>query len=173
EINNTFLTSQESSTDEISNVKNETLPIITNKQNLESFIQDITIKEADLAWCSYCTGSMKLTLKDVKQITLSRYGQCLLTDDTWCPFCYKYKYEQLCQKIVTKYLDPPFENRRPKFLKTPEHQNGLELDIPYYNYSFAIEVQEEQHEKYIKFFHRRDPTNFIKQQVQDQLKKEL
>ncbi|CAG8767210.1 15046_t:CDS:1, partial [Dentiscutata erythropus] len=34
EINDTFLTSQESSTDEISNVKNETLPIITNKQNL-------------------------------------------------------------------------------------------------------------------------------------------
>ncbi|CAG8781956.1 25276_t:CDS:1, partial [Racocetra persica] len=33
-INDIFLISQKSSTDEISNVKNETLSIITNKQNL-------------------------------------------------------------------------------------------------------------------------------------------
>ncbi|CAI2197852.1 13242_t:CDS:1, partial [Funneliformis geosporum] len=33
--------------------------------------------------------------------------------------------------------------------------------------------QGEQHEKYIEFFHRRDPNNFIKQQERDQLKKEL
>ncbi|CAI2201051.1 14349_t:CDS:1, partial [Funneliformis geosporum] len=49
----------------------------------------------------------------------------------------------------------------------------LELDIPYYDYGFAIEVQGEQHEKFNKFFHRGDPNNFIKQQERDQLKKEL
>ncbi|CAG8568928.1 23732_t:CDS:2, partial [Cetraspora pellucida] len=37
---------KEFSTDEISNIKNKTLPIITNKQNSELFIQDITIKGA-------------------------------------------------------------------------------------------------------------------------------
>ena len=58
-------------------------------------------------------------------------------------------------------------------MKIPKHPKGLKLDIPYYEYGFAIEVQGEQHEKYIEFFHRRNPNNFIKQQARDQLKKEL
>jgi len=82
---------------------------------------------------------------------------------TWCPFCYRYKYKQLCQEIVAKYLGLPSENRRPDFLKIPEHPKGLELDIPYYKYGFAIEVQGEQHKKYIEFFHRENLNNFIKQ----------
>ena len=86
---------------------------------------------------------------------------------TWCPFCYKYKREQLCREIVTKYLGSPSENRRPDFLKIPEHPKGLELDIYYSEYSFAIEVQGEQHEKFNKFFHRGNPNNFIKQQEWD------
>nr|CAG8573863.1 3555_t:CDS:2 [Entrophospora candida] len=49
---------------------------------------------------------------------------------------------------------------------------GLELDIYYPEYGFAIEVQGEQHKKYIEFFHR-DLNNFVQQQKQDQLKKEL
>ncbi|PKC54413.1 hypothetical protein RhiirA1_542891 [Rhizophagus irregularis] len=151
-------------------------------------------------WCPYCAGHMQLTLEDAKQIALSRHGQCLSTkyknnqlpllwyckeghiwqaslsnvkSGTWCPFCYRFKREQLCREIVAKYLGLPSENRRPDFLKIPEHPKGLELDIPYYEYGFAIEVQGEQHEKYIEFFHRGDPNNFIKQQARDQLKKEL
>ena len=54
-----------------------------------------------------------------------------------------------------------------------EHPTELELDIPYYDLGFAIEVQEIQHSKYIKFFHNDDPNNFIGQQERDQLKKEL
>ncbi|CAG8838084.1 26239_t:CDS:1, partial [Racocetra persica] len=49
----------------------------------------------------------------------------------------------------------------------------LQLDIPYYHYGFAIEVQGPHHEKYIEFFYNRDPKNFIKQQERDQLKEEL
>ena len=49
----------------------------------------------------------------------------------------------------------------------------LQLDIPYYHYGFAIEVQGEQHDKYIEFFHRGNPSNFIRQQERDQLKKIL
>jgi hypothetical protein len=151
-------------------------------------------------WCPYCAGHMQLTLENAKQIALSRHGQCLSTkyknnqlpllwcckeghiwqaslsnvkSGTWCPFCYRFKREQLCREIVAKYLGSPSENRRPDFLKIPEHPKGLELDIPYYEYGFAIEVQGEQHEKYIEFFHRGDPNNFIKQQARDQLKKEL
>ncbi|GET60142.1 hypothetical protein GLOIN_2v1775267 [Rhizophagus irregularis DAOM 181602=DAOM 197198] len=48
---------------------------------------------------------------------------------------------------------------------------GLQLDIFYPEYGFAIEMQGEQHEK-LEFFHRGDPNNFIKQQAGDQLKKD-
>ena len=77
------------------------------------------------------------------------------------------------KNYVEKQYGPPSKIRRPDFLKTPEYYQGLELDIPYYDYGFAIEVQGEQHEKFNKFFHRGDPNNFIKQQERDQLKKEL
>ncbi|CAI2192315.1 265_t:CDS:2, partial [Funneliformis geosporum] len=73
----------------------------------------------------------------------------------------------------SKYLGPPSKIRRPDFLKTPEYYQGLELDIPYYDYGFAIEVQGVQHEKYHEYFHGGDPNNLIKQQARDQLKKEL
>ncbi|CAI2188097.1 6201_t:CDS:2 [Funneliformis geosporum] len=76
-------------------------------------------------------------------------------------------------EIVTKYLGPPSKDRKPNFLKTSEYPTGLELDIPYYEYGFAIEVQGEQHEKYIEFFHRRDPNNFIKQQERDQTQERI
>ncbi|CAI2196877.1 9648_t:CDS:1, partial [Funneliformis geosporum] len=46
------------------------------------------------------------------------------------------------------------------------HPIGLELAVYYPQYGFATEVQGE-HEKYIEFFHRDDPNNFIKQQARD------
>ena len=82
--------------------------------------------------------------------------------NTWCPFCRLHKRENLCREIISKYLGPPSKIRRPEFLKTPDP-----------DYGFAIEVQGIQHEKYHEFFHRGDPNNFVKQQVRDQLKKEL
>ena len=85
----------------------------------------------------------------------------------------KYKREKPCHKISTKYLGPPLLICKPNFLKTPECPTGLELDIYYPEYGFAIEVQGVQHEKYHEFFHERDPNNFIKQQARDRLKKEL
>ncbi|CAB4405247.1 unnamed protein product [Rhizophagus irregularis] len=93
--------------------------------------------------------------------------------NSWYPFCLKYKREKLCHEILTKYLGPPSLIRKPNFLKTSECPTGLEFDIYYPEYGFAIEVQGVQHEKYIKFFYNGDSNNFIKQQAQDQLKKEL
>ncbi|CAG8728251.1 11200_t:CDS:1, partial [Cetraspora pellucida] len=92
---------------------------------------------------------------------------------SWCPYCSKYKRENLCCEIIIKYLGPPSENRKPDFLKTSEYPTGLQLDIPYYDYGIAIEVQGQQHEKYIEFFHRGDLNNFVRQQKRDQFKKEL
>ena len=86
----------------------------------------------------------------------------------------KNKRENLCREIVTKYLGKsPSKNRKPNFLKTPEHPTGLELDIPYYNLGFAIEVQGPKHEKYHEFFHKGDSKNFENQLERDQLKKKL
>ncbi|GBC40907.2 hypothetical protein GLOIN_2v1629478 [Rhizophagus irregularis DAOM 181602=DAOM 197198] len=62
--------------------------------------------------------------------------------------------------------------RRPDFLKIPEHPRGLELDIYYPQYGFAIEVQGKQHEQHIKYFHK-GPEEFEKQLMRDQLKKKL
>ncbi|CAG8745068.1 19179_t:CDS:2, partial [Racocetra fulgida] len=101
-------------------------------------------------WCPYCAGNAKLTLANAKQIAIKNGGLC----------------------VSEKYINSN-SIRRSDFLKTSEHSRGLELDIYYPEYGFAIEVQGQQHEKYIKFFHRSDPNNFIKQQAQDQLKKEL
>jgi len=38
------------------------------------------------------------------------------------------------------------------FLEMSEHPQGLELDIYYPQYRFAIEVQDKQHEQHIKYF---------------------
>ncbi|CAB5370966.1 unnamed protein product [Rhizophagus irregularis] len=65
---------------------------------------------------------------------------------SWCPFCQN-KHENICREIVTNYLGPPSENCWPDFLKTPKYSRGLQLDIFYPKYGFAIEVQEEQHGK--------------------------
>ncbi|RHZ50107.1 hypothetical protein Glove_505g61 [Diversispora epigaea] len=139
-------------------------------------------------WCPYCVTNKPCTLEDAKQVTYNRNRLCLSENfintrlallwkcvkghiwyatlnavkdqNSWCPFCL-HKHENLCREIISKYFGPPSKIRRPEFLKTPEHPVGLELDIPYYDYGFAIEVQGEQHEKYNKFFHKGDPNNFI------------
>ncbi|CAJ0833731.1 12561_t:CDS:1, partial [Entrophospora sp. SA101] len=152
-------------------------------------------------WCPQCAKrGFKLNLDELQKTARLRGGECLSkkytkskdlyywkcaeghtwctsfyvirNHNTWCPYC-KNKYENLCREIVSNYLGSPSANRRPEFLKTPENPNGLELDIPYYNYGFAIEVQGSQHERYHKFFHKGDPNNFVRQQKQDQLKNEL
>ncbi|CAG8636071.1 6231_t:CDS:2 [Paraglomus occultum] len=149
-------------------------------------------------WCPYCNVGRN-TLEDMQAYAQEKGGHCLsdcyynvttkllwicknlhtwettpssIKQGSWCPMC-RFKRGNLCRKIVSKYLGPSSKNRQPDFLKNPKHPTGLQLDIPYYHYGFAIEVQGPQHEKYIEFFHNRDPKNFIKQQERDQLKEEL
>nr|CAG8482683.1 12463_t:CDS:2 [Entrophospora candida] len=129
-------------------------------------------------WCPYYVrDKRKLTLEDAKQFA---FNKCLSTKyknsknlllwaiGYWRPYC----KTNLCHENVTKYLGLPSKICRPNFLKTSKYPTGLELDIYYPQYGFAIEVQGEQHEKYIEFFHR-DPIDFIRQRKQDKLKKEL
>ncbi|CAI2177823.1 18437_t:CDS:2 [Funneliformis geosporum] len=121
-------------------------------------------------WYPQYQFNRRLTLEDAKQIAINRGGECLSEkfDNSKSVLLWRYAKghewhrENLCCEIISKYLGLPSKNRKPDFLKILEHLRGLELDIPYYHYGFAIKVQEEQHEKYIKFFHRDDPNNFIK-----------
>ncbi|RGB23007.1 hypothetical protein C1646_775160 [Rhizophagus diaphanus] len=111
-------------------------------------------------WCPYCAGNAQLTLEDMRTLAQKKGGAW------WLPFRYFNNSTKL--KWVLKII---IYGRL--FLLVFNKELGLELDIPYYDYGFAIEVQGEQHEKFNKFFHRGDPNNFIKQQERDQLKKEL
>ncbi|RHZ78695.1 hypothetical protein Glove_158g5 [Diversispora epigaea] len=117
-------------------------------------------------WCPYCAFNRPCTLEDAKQVAYNRNGVCLSENfiNTRLSLLW------MCDKKHKWFAS--FDNIK-NGNKTPEHPTGLELDIPYYHYGFAVEVQGIQHEKYIKFFHRGDPNNFSKQQERDQLKKEL
>ncbi|GBB98260.1 hypothetical protein RclHR1_31830003 [Rhizophagus clarus] len=147
-------------------------------------------------WCSQCAGNFPCGLSEAKEIAHSRGGMCLSTEyinlcdpiqwmcnkghkwfasfnsikhvKSWCPYCIN-KHENLCREVITNILG---RIRRPDFLKIPEHPRGLELDIYYPQYGFAIEVQGKQHEQHIKYFHK-DPEEFQKQLMRDQIKKEL
>ena len=98
------------------------------------------------------------------------YTDCITPEKIPSTDCIVIIFEDLC--LASEHI----QNRIGQFFGNGRHQNipnGLELDIFYPQYGFAIEVQGVQHEKYIEFFHNGDPNNFIKQQARDQLKKEL
>ncbi|CAG8536436.1 13914_t:CDS:2 [Gigaspora margarita] len=149
-------------------------------------------------WCPECSSTRK-TLENMNNIAKERGGKCLSTayvntnthlnwkcekghtwiavpnniiQGMWCPFC-PWKRQELCRKIVTELLDtPPSEKHRPDFLKTDKHPTGLELDLPYYDFGFAIEVQGIQHKCFHPFFHK-NQEEFEKQKERNQLKKDL
>ena len=159
------------------------------------------MKRKKISYCPHCNKRAIHNIEIAKKIAQDQDGYCLSSEyinnksnllwrcskghewyaclnsiknrNSWCQLCSKYKREKICYSIVSKYLGPSSANHWPDFLKIPEFPIGLQLDIPYYHYGFAIEVQGIQHEKYHEFFHRGDPKKFIEQQERDQLKKEL
>jgi hypothetical protein len=150
-------------------------------------------------WCSQCAGNFPCGLMEAKEIAHSRGGMCLSTKyinlcvpmqwmcnkghkwfasfngikhaKSWCPYCLN-KHESLCREIITNILGPPSDIRKPDFLKTLEYPRGLELDIYYPQYGFAIEVQGKQHKQYVKHFHKNE-EDLEKQLIRDRIKKEL
>ncbi|CAG8790896.1 4952_t:CDS:2, partial [Racocetra fulgida] len=100
----------------------------------------------------------KLSVEEARKIATKNKGLCLSEMYTgaytklkwqcekkheWYATLDKVKNLDLCKKIATKLLGPPSDIRRPDFLKTPDHPLGLELDIYYPQYGFAIEVQDQ------------------------------
>ncbi|RHZ78551.1 hypothetical protein Glove_161g44 [Diversispora epigaea] len=141
--------------------------------NLEEMQQTARLRGGECISKEYTKSIERYIWKCAKSHIWRATFNDIRNSNSWCPYCQYYKREKLCREIVSKYFGPPSNTRQPDFLKTSEYPRGLQLDIYYPEYGFAIEVQGEQHEKYIKFFHRGDPNNFIKQQARDQLKIEL
>ncbi|RHZ81924.1 hypothetical protein Glove_116g38 [Diversispora epigaea] len=107
-------------------------------------------------WCPHCAGmpfQNKYSIYDTCKFAKSRGGQCLSDNYINCnvslkwkcikrhewtanfhnikngTYCSKYKREELCREIVSKYLGSPSENRWPDFLKTPEHTMTMALQL--------------------------------------------
>ena len=77
-------------------------------------------------------------------------------DGEWCPECgiSNNRRELECRRAVESLLGPSSITRRPSFLYTQKSPLGLELDIYYPQFRFAIEVQGIQHRKWVPFFHK-------------------
>ncbi|CAI2177651.1 3765_t:CDS:2 [Funneliformis geosporum] len=123
-------------------------------------------------WCRRCsTLGRTRVIPDKKLIPVQR---CIapLNQENHVTKRQKCGQPQFNIDIITNILVPPSSIRRPDFLKTSKHPRGLELDIYYPQYGFAIEVQGKQHEQHIEHFHKNE-EDFEKQLMRDQLKKEL
>jgi hypothetical protein len=91
---------------------------------------------------------------------------------TWCPHCRSSGPEQIARALLTRALGPPSPVRRPPFTWTAASPRGLELDLFYPQFGFAVEVQGEQHRRWVPHF-QPDEAAFEAQCRRDELKREL
>ncbi|RIB24291.1 hypothetical protein C2G38_2168937 [Gigaspora rosea] len=90
-------------------------------------------------WCPTCIRRNQFIV-DMQNLARTKNDKCLSNKyyDAYT------KLEWQCEKDhkwITEPNCPLSKNRRSDFLKTAEYLKGLELDISYYEYRFAIEVQ--------------------------------
>jgi len=82
------------------------------------------------------------------------------------------KQEYHVRLITQKVFNKPFMKIRPDFLKNNVTEKNLEIDLYNEELKLAIEVQGQQHYKYIPFFHKNYEA-FRNQQYRDEVKKLL
>ncbi|RHZ84417.1 hypothetical protein Glove_82g83 [Diversispora epigaea] len=120
-------------------------------------------------WCPHCIGVISHTLEDAKQIAYNRNGKMSFTIMVPKWGCLSTEYINTRSDLLWQFINghlwnAPLFNIKVLGTWCPYCKNKHEeLNIYYPKYGFAIEVQGQQHEKYIEFFHRGDPNNFIKQ----------
>ena len=154
------------------------------------------------SWCNECfVGSRCITLEDCTQVAKKRNGTCLSTEcingssklewkcdknhtwfatykhihnnHTWCPSCANYRYnETVCRKIFESIFEKKFISIRPLWLKNPETNFNLEIDIYNEELNIACEYNGRNHYEYISIFHK-NKTDFDNQQKRDKLKYKL
>ncbi|RHZ83679.1 hypothetical protein Glove_88g24 [Diversispora epigaea] len=125
-------------------------------------------------WCPYCAGNIRLTLKEACIIAKNRGDECLSTQNinNMTPLCWR------CNKLHTWHASLGSHTWCTSFYVIRNHNTwcpycknkcenqskfylGLELDIYYSEFGLAIEIWGQQYKKYIEFFYRDDPNNFI------------
>lgn len=121
---------------------------------------EYTVSSAHLQWECAEGHAWKATMASVRNI------------GTWCPHCGHKRRENSVRKFLEGLLEKASDVRRPRWTRTRDTPVGLELDIWYPGFGFAIEVQGEQHRSHVEYFH---PTKemFEAQKRRDVWKKEL
>ena len=82
------------------------------------------------------------------------------------------KGERRCKYSIQRILKRSFYKARPDFLKNPETNRNLELDLYNDTLKIALEYNGIQHYKYTPRFHK-SYLAFVRQQERDVLKRQL
>ena len=84
----------------------------------------------------------------------------------------KGKRESHVRHILQNIFQKPFASTRPSWLKNPQTKRKLEIDCYNAELRIAVEVDGEQHSRYIPHFHK-TYSNFLKQQERDLMKSKM
>lgn len=132
-------------------------------------------------WCPTCGGTEKLTIEHMQKLAGENKGLCLSKEyvntdtkllwkciegheweatpnsikyiDNWCPYCSKFKREQMCREIFEKRFNKKFPKCKPAWLLSDKY-GRLELDGFCEEMKLAFEYQGIQHYEFVKFFHK-------------------
>ena len=84
----------------------------------------------------------------------------------------KGKRESHVRHILQNMFQKPFASTRPSWLKNPHTKRKLEIDCYNAELRIAVEVDGEQHSRFLPHFHK-TYTNFLKQQERDLMKSKM
>jgi very-short-patch-repair endonuclease len=84
----------------------------------------------------------------------------------------KGKREAHVRRILQSIFQKPFASCRPAWLKNPHTKRKLEIDCYNAELRIAVEIDGEQHSKYLPHFHKTH-SNFLKQQERDLMKSKM
>lgn len=144
-------------------------------------------------WCPECAKN-RVTVKDCQILAIKNNGKCLSTvcdgihknllwecenkhqwyatysnirRERWCPQCVDYKrYENICRDILNSVFNKTFISIRPDWLKNPETNTNMEIDMYNEELQIACEYNGLQHYKFSTLFHKTQ-EDFMKQQQRD------
>jgi len=149
-------------------------------------------------WCPYCSGTARLTIKDMFQLAEERGGKCLSNKYTnnrtkllwecfhghqweaapdkikqgrWCPECSTGLGERICREFFEQLFDNKFPKSYPQWLIN-DSGNQMELDGYCKKLQLAFEHQGEQHYSLVKPFINTE-AGLIQRKRDDQLKVNL
>ena len=137
-----------------------------------------TWEDKGLEWTAYAAISLILLLAAWNWISGQggTYNQPLTIQSPSEPFAFQpsdandSKLEKLAKVVVEDIFKRPFHKIRPDFLRNDVTGQNLEIDLYNEQLALGIEVNGDQHYRFIPYFHRtRD--DFLKQRYRDEMKK--